>query len=228
MAWGGGGGGKGSTKSDPRQSWARGKATRKTTGRGKGKTTRTTYEADNKNWRPVGSSGPSKMHSEEGWKKGRKAKTYTAGSNILDREKRGTYEESFKSRADDPRNWEFHYKDTGNRMAAGKDMTSSERRTLARTQARGKAERMAKMTGQDVFDIRKIEWETAGLTAGSKQATADRKASGKYGSTRVARNVVAAKRRAGVGGGGGQRRGQGTTSPFDAQAGGRTKSKRMA
>lgn len=206
--------------------WARGKKSSKTVGRGKGATTVTRYEDELiPGWSPAKLSDTvtSEMHSKEGWEKGKKGKVRVAGSNVYGAAKRGTYDESFRTRGDDPRNWEFHYKDPGRKSGGwsggkgGQNQSAAQATAQARMKARQHAERQARLTGEDVYSIRKIEWEAAGTRLSTKQSIADRKASGKFGSTRVARNVAAAKRRAGASTGR-SGRGQRTTSPFEAEA----------
>jgi hypothetical protein len=130
-----------------------------------------------------------------------KAKTYAAGSNTLTREKRQSYDDYLAtgSRADDPRNWEFHYKaPSASRMGPTKGQSAEERTTNAYSSARQKAERMAKLAGKDVYQVKKTEYETETLKGETKQAAANRKATsgGGFGSSRVAQSVVAQKQMA--------------------------------
>lgn len=154
-----------------------------------------------------------------GRKKPPKRKTYAAGSNIYDRGNKGkaqSYEEALKggTRADDPRNWEFHYKEAGGRRMAnrgGGKGGDGKRVDLGRI----KAESMAKKTGKDVYGIKKLEWETANITQKTRQSAADRKAigAGSTRSTRVAQGVAASRQMAARRRGGGGARGQSITSP---------------
>lgn len=110
-------------------------------------------------------------------------KIYAGGSNVLDREKT-SYKDSMVSRADDARNWEHYYK-------APKAGSSA----LKYSTARVKAERKAREVGKAVYDVKRIEHNTARIKADSKQAGADSAASGrgKFGSTQVAQGVVASR-----------------------------------
>jgi hypothetical protein len=143
-----------------------------------------------------------------------KAKTYAAGSNALDREKRGKYKDSFKTRADDPRNWEFHYdkkKSVGRGRSGGKGADQNRQSESKFAGSKRYAERQAKRTGQDIYDIREIQYNTAGIKSDTKQAGVDAKAkgAGRFGSTKVAQNLQAQKNVA-------TRRGGGGAGPFDA------------
>jgi hypothetical protein len=130
-----------------------------------------------------------------------KAKAYAAGSNALDREKRGKYKDSFKTRADDPRNWEFHYnekKSIGRGRTGGKGEPRRQGTESKHAGARRYAERQAKRTGQDIYDIREIQYDTASTKGQTKQMGKDSKAMGRaggFGSTRVAQGVEAAKQK---------------------------------
>lgn len=133
-------------------------------------------------------------------KKKYKRKVYAAGSNILTRENQGkkqSYDEALKAgtRADDPRNWEFHYKEAGGRRMGnrgGGKGGDGKRVDLGRL----KAESMARKTGKDVYNVKKMEWGTAQTRGETSQATANRKAMGQRGTTRVAKNLAAQKQMA--------------------------------
>jgi len=141
------------------------------------------------------------------------AEKFVAGANILDSKgketKRKSFDEHLKSggRANDPRNWEFHYKDPGKRK--GKDgkvyrrtwsqtkgMSAQEKKNEAYNSAQMRAKKNAKLTGKDIYEVQKIEYETQGIVQESDAARAKSKAiggAGAFGSTRVAANVAAAK-----------------------------------
>lgn len=183
--------------------WAKGKATKKTRGRGKGAVTYTSYESDRPGWKPEGTrkSAESVGHGEKSWKKTLKdvrGKTYVAGGNILDREKALSYDEAIKAAgaSADPRTWQFHYKDPGeggrNFGGGGK---GEDNKALKRSNARRKAEKMARMAGDDVYQIRKLEWEAASTRAGTAQSARQRQSAEGFGSTRTARAVRAQKMR---------------------------------
>jgi len=183
--------------------WARGKQGRVKVGRGKSAEWRTTY----------GKPGGTAKKTGAGETKGRK--TYAAGSNVLDRKKYGTYDESIAggSRADDPRNWEFHYKEP-KAGAVGTSRGKGEGRTNPRTDARNKAQRAARESGKSVYEVKKIEWETAGIKQTTKQSREDSKAMGaSRGTSRVGQNISAQKQMAE------RRRGRGSaqrgSGPFD-------------
>jgi hypothetical protein len=148
--------------------------------------------------------------------KGGGGKKVVAGGNILDAKGKKIKRKSFKehlastgSRADDPRNWEFHYKKP-TRQGSYTRGKNDEKRTYA-GDARQKAERLAKQSGKEIFEVQQIEYETQGITEQSETASARAKAKGGgYGSTRVASNVAAQKQKA-------TRRGQAATSAFEAK-----------
>ncbi len=169
--------------------WARGKGTRVTTGRGKGQGSKMVYAGGTKVADKTGENAVDKYKP--------KAKTYASGSNKLDRAKRATFDESIAgSRADDPRNWEFHFKDPGKQVGKttkGETVSAAGMTARARVGARSRAERDAKWTGQSVYDVRKIQYGTAGVVADTEQAGADAKAKGNFGSTKTAQNVAAQK-----------------------------------
>ena len=171
-----GGGGRGDSKRvNPYAKyldWARGPGTTKTTkGRGRDRETRTTTTYQ-KNYVPAVAA-----------KTKYEPKIYAGGSNVLDREKT-SYKDSIQTRADDARNWEFYYE-------APKAGSSA----LKYSTARVKAEREANRSGKSVYDVKRIEHNTARIRADSKQAAADGAASGRgqFGSTQVAQGVVASK-----------------------------------
>lgn len=170
--------------------WVRGPGTTTTVRRGKdtGQTS-TRYQ---KNYRPFASKKTAV--GKKGFSS-TKAKTYAAGSNILTREKRLTYDEQLAkgTRADDPRNWEFHYKEPRRFNQPTKGMEVQERNQQASRQARMSAEKKAKWTGEDIYETRKIEYETQGIVGEARQTAKNAKALGRFGSTRVAGGVAAAK-----------------------------------
>jgi hypothetical protein len=198
---------KSSRGQSKRDIWARGKGTTTTRRQGKGTTSRTTYAGGTKVAGKTGEHATKKYNP--------KAKAYKAGSNVLDREKRGKYKDSFKTRADDPRNWEFHYKEPGKNARGtrgGKGGDGRQTRSNPRSDARRTAERAAKQSGQGIYDVREIQYNTAGIKATTKQAGRDAKAKGGgggFGSTKVAQNLQAQKNVA-------TRRGGGGSGPFDA------------
>ena len=147
-----------------------------------------------------------------------KATVYAAGSNVLDRANKGkaiSYDDALKqgTRADDPRNWEHYYK--GSKMVQQRVPGSGkggDSRIV--NEGRLRAESEARRTGQDVYQVKKLQWETEQLKGQTKQATANRKATsgGGFGSSRVAQNVAAQKQMATRKTGRAQ-----STSPFSAQ-----------
>lgn len=125
-----------------------------------------------------------------------KAKTYAAGSNVLDREKTQTFDDAIKgARANDPRNWEFHYKSTaGKHYSNSKGATADEKRRQGKDRALSQAKKQARTIGKDLYGTMKIEYETKNIKAGTAQMTANSKAmGGRFGSTRAAKGVAAAK-----------------------------------
>lgn len=126
-----------------------------------------------------------------------KPKTYIAGSNVLDREKRQTFDEAIKGpRANDPRNWEFHYKGAGGNRhySATKGMSADEKRNQAKDSALSRAKKDARTIGKDLYSTMKIEHDTKNIRAGTAQMTANSKAmGGRFGSTKAAKGVAAAK-----------------------------------
>jgi hypothetical protein len=135
-----------------------------------------------------------------GGKKAPEATVYAAGSNVLARPNKGkaiSYDDALKkgTRADDPRNWEHYYK--GSRMvqkwSGGK---GGDYKTV--NQGFIDAFNQARRTGQDVYDVKKLQWETEQIKGETKQAAANRKATsgGGFRSSRVAQNVVAQKQMA--------------------------------
>jgi hypothetical protein len=169
-----------------------------TTGGGKGRTTRRVRDpkivareqAQFRRDTTKGQIGKKKNWIPEGEK-------FVAGANVFGREKRKTYDELLAegSRADDPRNWEFHYEapDPNKVYGPTKGMTGDERRQQAFQLARQKAEKAARLTGEDVYETRKVEYEAAGIRAETAETKAKALASGQFGSTRVARNLAAEK-----------------------------------
>ena len=122
----------------------------------------------------------------------------SAGSNTLDREERGTYKDTLKTRADDPRNWEFHYSEPGRQAAKntkGEQVSAAGMTSRARGKAKSAATRAARLSGQSIYDVREIQFNTAGIKAGTAQASKDSKAAGvgRFGSTRTATNLAAQK-----------------------------------
>lgn len=150
-------------------------------------------------------------------------KPFKAGANILDKKGRvaarknfSQYLKSTGNRADDPRNWEFHYKAPATAYSTrGKD----DHRVDNRAAARRTAEHKAKREGKAVYEVQQIEYQTQGVVQRSEEATAKSKAkggAGAFGSTRVASGLAAQKARGQrKAGRGGARRT--AASPFDAQ-----------
>lgn len=128
-----------------------------------------------------------------------KPKTVQAGANVAGQAKAPSFEESLKTRADDPRNWEFYFADSAApddpwnpRSSMGKrSLEAADRRQLAL------AKKKAKEGGQSLYDVKKMEFETKNIIADTEKATAVHKASrpgpGAFGSSAVARNVAAQK-----------------------------------
>lgn len=142
--------------------------------------------------------------------KGKKGiKKFVAGANILDAQGKSTKRKGFSdylkatgNRADDPRNWEFHYKAPSSRYSTrGKN----DRQVDNVASAKGRAMRTARKTGQSVYDVQKIEYQTAGIIQSTERSGAVAKATGGgFGSTSVAANVAAQKQRGRRGRGGGR------------------------
>lgn len=142
--------------------------------------------------------------------KGKGAKKFVAGANVFDKEtgkvgKRKGFSDYLKAtgnRADDPRNWEFHYKAPGQRYST---QGKNDRQVDNVARARRSAETKARRTGKSVYDVQKIEYQTAGIVADTEASSAKFKASGGggFGSTQVAANVAAQKRKGARGRGGG-------------------------
>jgi hypothetical protein len=161
-----------------------------------------------------------------------KDKPFVAGANILDAQGKSTKRKSFSdylkstgNRADDPRNWEFHYKPS--RPGFETRRVGKDGREVSRApENKGRAMKAARQTGKEVYETQKIEYETQGIIQGTDQAGAIAKAKrgGRFGSTKVAANVAAQKQR-------GRRRAGGGAAvqgggPFDAKA--QTKTSRIA
>lgn len=75
-------------------------------------------------------------------------------------------------------------------------MSAQERKNEAYNSARMSAQKKAKLTGKDIYEVQKIEYDTQGVIQESDAAMAKSKAisgAGAFGSTRVAANVAAAK-----------------------------------
>jgi len=150
-----------------------------------------------------------------------KREKYVAGQNIVGR-KKAQVEDSFLKRADDPRNWEFHYKEDSY-VSVGKqdDFNSSADRSRAQNKARrSQAEKKAKSVGTELYDVMKIEFETKEIRSTIKddrsKSLAGRK---RAGTTRVGRGVAAQKQA------GERRSGRATaraSTPFDAPSKRRT------
>lgn len=148
--------------------------------------------------------------------KGESKEKVVAGGNILDAKGKKIERLSFKehiaqsgSRANDPRNWEFHYKKPTRKgtYTRGKN---DQKRSYAED-AKNRAKAKARQSGKEIYEVQQIEYETQGITEQSDTAVARSKAKGGgYGSTRVASNVALQKQRA-------TRRGQAATSAFDAK-----------
>jgi hypothetical protein len=175
----------------------RGTYTYTTSGRGKNRERRKVYT-------------PHKIEKYKGTKgfdyKGTLAKKdkFVAGANVFDKKtgkvgKREGFSDYLKgtgNRADDPRNWEFHYKAPSQAFSTrGKD----DHRVDNRAQARRVAEKTARRTGKSVYDVQKIEYETEGIKQGTRASGLKAKAmggAGAFGSTRVATGVAAQRQKA--------------------------------
>lgn len=209
--------------SDPRapkyQSWIRGPGVKKRATGGKGgDPARTVYDPK---YTPI-------AMEKTGIGDVKAGRQYEGGSNQLDREKYMSYDERLKqgSRADDPRNWEFHYKAPrkGRHYSPTKAMSARERKSQAYSSARSKAEKNARLTGESIYDIKKLEHKTQAIKDESKQAMADAKAGRRFGSSKTATAVSKqrqlAQRKAGRGG----MRRAGSVGVFDAPV---SRSRRM-
>jgi hypothetical protein len=132
------------------------------------------------------------------------ADKFVAGANILDAkgkvEKRQGFSDYLKgtgNRADDPRNWEFHYKEPKRKGTYTRGKNDQVRSYAG--DARNKAKSAARRTGQSVYDVQKIEYETEGIKQDTRASGLKSKAmggAGAFGSTRVASNVVAQRQKA--------------------------------
>jgi hypothetical protein len=145
--------------------------------------------------------------------KGKSTGEFKAGANVIDPKtgkvrERMSFDDYLKStgnRADDPRNWEFHYKTpSSTRTSATKEVSASERKRSAYSGAkRGAVSAAAGAVGKELYEVQKIEYETQGVIQGTEQASAKAKAKGggRFSSTKVATDVAtqqqAAKRRTG-------------------------------
>lgn len=154
------------------------------------------------------------------YKGGRGDKKFVAGANVIDEatgkvSKRAGFSDYLKStgnRADDPRNWEFHYKAPKSAYSTrGKD----DHRVDNRASARRAAESKARKTGKDVYAVQKIEYETQGIKRSTEESSAKRKAisGGRAGTTRAGRGVAAQQQLAARRSGRASARGG---SPFEA------------
>lgn len=154
----------------------------------------------------AGAKGKTKGFDYKG--KADKKKPFVAGANILDsmgkslkRKGFSAYLKATGNRADDPRNWEFHYKAPGQKYST---QGKNDRQVDNVARARRSAETKARRTGQSVYDVQKIEYQTAGIIQSTERSGAVAKATGGgFGSTAVASNVAAQKRRGARGRGGG-------------------------
>lgn len=195
-------------KQRARRDWVRGPG--KVT-RGRGKDTGTSTTSYDMNYKPSASQKTGIGDVKAG-------RQYEGGSNQLDREKTLSYDEKLAagSAADDPRNWQFHYKAPGGRYSDTKGMTARERRDQAYSSARSKAEKNARLAGESLYDIKKLEHKTQAIKDESKQATADAKAGRRFGSSKTS-TAVAAQRQLAMrkSGRGGMKR-AGSVGVFDA------------
>ncbi len=149
-------------------------------------------------------------------------KTVEAGANVAGQKKAPSFADSLKTRADDPRNWEFYYADSAppdDPWSPRKNMgprarAASDRRQLAT------AKKKAKEGGQSLYEVKKLEFETKNIIASTEKSKAVHAASGAgrgkggtaFGSTRVATSVAAQKSRARRGTGITQGRGRGRST----------------
>lgn len=144
-----------------------------------------------------------------------KADKIVAGGNVLDAKGKKIKRLSFKehiaqsgSRANDPRNWEFHYKAPKRKGTYTRGKNDQVRSYHG--DAKRKAQSAAKRSGKEIYQVQEIEYNTQGITESSDTAVAASKAKGGgFGSTRVASNVALQKQKA-------TRRGQAATSAFGA------------
>lgn len=164
-------------------------------------------------YRPGARTKPKGFKGTKGFDyKGGGGEAFVAGANILDKKGKVKARQGFSeylkatgNRADDPRNWEFHYKAPGSRYSTrGKNDRQVDNVGVAKGQAMRKASR----EGKSIYEVQQIEYETAGIVAGTSRASAISKAKGgssAFGSTQVSSNVAAQKRsgRRRAGGGGG-------------------------
>jgi hypothetical protein len=152
----------------------------------------------------VRASNPSYKGTKDFDYKGKlkKGDKFVAGANILDAkgkvDKRKSFSDYLKStgnRADDPRNWEFHYKAPSQAFST---QGKNDRRVDNRARARGRAEKSARREGKSVYEVQKIEYETQGIKQDTRATGLKAKAMGgasAFGSTRVASNVAAQRQK---------------------------------
>lgn len=138
-----------------------------------------------------------------------------AGANVAGQAKVPTYEESLKTRADDPRNWEFYFEDSKapeDPWSPSATMGKRAREAADRKQL-ALAKQKAKEGGQSLYDVKKMEFETKNIIASTEKSKAvhlaSRPGAGSFGSTAIARNVAAQKARGKRRSGAGQSRGRG-------------------
>lgn len=128
-----------------------------------------------------------------------KPKTVEAGANVAGQKKAPSFQESLKTRADDPRNWEFYYEDSAAKEDPWNPRSSMGKRSLEAADRRqlALAKKKAKEGGQSLYEVKKLEFETKNIIASTEKATAVHKASrpgpGTFGSTATARNLAAQK-----------------------------------
>jgi len=128
-----------------------------------------------------------------------KPKTVEAGANVAGQKKTPSFAESLKTRADDPRNWEFYFADSAapDDPWSPKSSMGPKARAAADRKQLALAKSKAKEGGQSLYEVKKLEFETKNIIASTEKATAVHKASrpgpGTFGSTATARNLAAQK-----------------------------------
>ena len=139
-------------------------------------------------------------------------KTVEAGANVAGQKKAPSFQDSLKTRADDPRNWEFYFADSAapDDPWSPKSSMGPKARAAADRKQLALAKSKAKAGGAQLYKTLQIEFETKNIVAGTEKlkahAAASRPSSGTFGSTAVARNLAAQRSKAKRGGGSGQSR----------------------
>lgn len=138
-----------------------------------------------------------------------KPKTVEAGANVFNQKSTKKFKDTLKTRADDPRNWEFYYADSAapedpwspRRTMGPRALAAADRKQLALAKSK------AAEGGQDLYRTMEIEFETTNIKSETKEQKAKFLAStpgaggaaaggGAFRSSRVATNLAAQKQQA--------------------------------